>query len=170
MHCWRETTFSSNITTGTNMPIWQAFSLGARNWLLVPTACVLILCSGHPFDTYVLMLEMICLFSIKLRMQTEGKFGRFNGVFDCVKSTWMKEGVKGFYKGSVPPLFGWALMDAVMLGTLTFLKVSMQQGDPNAELSLYQHALAGIGLKHACHFTVQIFRYVLIPLKQHLPR
>lgn len=33
-------------------------------------------------------------------MQTEGASGRFKGVFDCVKTTVTKEGVRGLYKGS----------------------------------------------------------------------
>ena len=56
---------------------------------------------GHPFDT------------IKVRLQTEGNLGRFKGPIDCVKITIRNEGVRALYKGASPPLFGWALMDAV---------------------------------------------------------
>lgn len=44
---------------------------------------------GHPFDT------------IKVRMQSEGAKGRFNGVWDCLKTTVTKEGVGGLYKGAI---------------------------------------------------------------------
>lgn len=42
---------------------------------------------GHPFDT------------IKIRMQTEGGFGRFRGTWDCLRQTIRKEGVLAMYKG-----------------------------------------------------------------------
>lgn len=47
-------------------------------------------------------------------MQTEGGHGRFKGPLDCLKKTLGREGLRGLYKGATPPLFGWAVMDAVM--------------------------------------------------------
>ncbi|ORZ38758.1 mitochondrial carrier domain-containing protein [Catenaria anguillulae PL171] len=87
---------------------------------------------GHPFDT------------IKVRLQTEGKSGRFGGALDCVRKTIAREGIRGLYKGATPPLLGWALMDSVQLGTLTNLRI-LQQSDPNTPLTVGQHALAGLG-------------------------
>lgn len=57
--------------------------------------------------------------SIKLRLQTEGGRGRFGGsLWLCVRETARVEGIRGFYRGATPPLFGWAVMDAVMYKTM----------------------------------------------------
>lgn len=64
---------------------------------------------GHPFDT------------IKVRLQTSDK-SQFGGPVQCMKETFRKEGVAGFYKGATPPLVGWMFMDSIMLGSLTFYR------------------------------------------------
>ncbi|KXS15637.1 mitochondrial carrier [Gonapodya prolifera JEL478] len=87
---------------------------------------------GHPFDT------------VKVRMQTEGALGRFKGPLDCLLATTRKEGFRGLYKGATPPLVGWMMMDSVMLGTYTNVKLLQQRGDPNTPLMFWQHALAGL--------------------------
>ncbi|KAI9206300.1 mitochondrial carrier protein [Polychytrium aggregatum] len=88
---------------------------------------------GHPFDT------------IKVRMQTEGGFGRFKGPLDCLVETVKKEGFRGLYKGATPPLLGWALMDSVQMGSLTNFRLLLQGGDRNKRLTVPEHALAGFG-------------------------
>ncbi|KAI9219975.1 mitochondrial carrier domain-containing protein [Blastocladiella britannica] len=90
---------------------------------------------GHPFDT------------IKVRLQTEGLHGRFGGAIDCLKKTVHREGFRGLYKGATPPLFGWAMMDSIQLGTLTNLRLAIQRShaDPTQPLSMGEHALAGLG-------------------------
>lgn len=95
---------------------------------------------GHPFDT------------VKVRLQTSE--GRFKGPLDCVLETFRKEGVRGFYKGFTPPLFGWVAMDSVMLGSLTMYRrflnenvyhsgLDKETGQP--KLPLIGHCLAGLG-------------------------
>lgn len=76
-------------------------------------------------------------------MQTEGGNGRFKGLSDCFLSTIRKEGPLALYKGASPPLVGWVVMDAAMLGSLNNIKLFLQGGDPNRKLELWGHALAG---------------------------
>jgi hypothetical protein len=92
--------------------------------------------TGHPFDT------------IKVRLQTEGGYGRckcllvftvvfitcsewlfiasrcsiVHGPLHCLRTTLQTEGIKGLYKGATPPLFGWAAIDFVMVGTYMNLR------------------------------------------------
>ncbi len=101
---------------------------------------------GHPFDTLKVCSPVDVLFGtdndIKVRLQVSG--ARFdNSVRKCLAQTISKEGVRGLYKGGTPPLFGWAIMDSVMLGSLSNYRryLSNEQG----ELTLPQHALAGLG-------------------------
>lgn len=61
---------------------------------------------GHPFDT------------VKVRLQTSQGTGRFNGPLDCVYKTLKQQGPRGLYLGFTPPLVGWVLMDAALLGSL----------------------------------------------------
>ncbi|KAJ3013860.1 hypothetical protein HKX48_005488 [Thoreauomyces humboldtii] len=88
---------------------------------------------GHPFDT------------VKVRLQTEGSSGRFKGPIDCLRATIRKEGFRALYKGATPPLFGWALMDSVQMGSLNNFRYFLKDGDPNAPLTIIQHAIAGLG-------------------------
>lgn len=90
---------------------------------------------GHPYET------------IKIRLQTEGAHGRFRGLWDCVRATYTREGLRGFYKGLTPPLVGWMLMDAIMLGSLHNLKKFLgdMSGRKVQDLAYWQHALAGTG-------------------------
>lgn len=84
---------------------------------------------GHPFDT------------LKVRLQVSGE--RFNhSVINCLRSTIRKEGIKGLYKGGTPPLFGWAVMDSVMLGSLSNYRRLLADEEG---LSYWQHSLAGLG-------------------------
>ncbi|KAJ3411929.1 hypothetical protein HDV05_001510 [Chytridiales sp. JEL 0842] len=88
---------------------------------------------GHPFDT------------VKVRMQTAPP-GRFSGPWDCFKSTVGKEGLRALYKGATPPLLGWTLMDSTQMFTLTNLRLLIQSTNkPGEKLSVFQHALAGLG-------------------------
>ncbi|KAI8967215.1 mitochondrial carrier domain-containing protein [Mycotypha africana] len=50
---------------------------------------------GQPFDT------------VKVRLQTQSATNPlYNGMLDCVKKTRAKEGIAGFYKGTMTPLVG----------------------------------------------------------------
>ena len=85
---------------------------------------------GHPFDT------------LKVRLQVSGE--RFNNsVLTCLRRTVAQEGLRGLYKGGTPPLFGWAVMDSVMLGSLSNYR-RLLAGD-DGKLTLPQHAIAGLG-------------------------
>ncbi|KAJ3116735.1 hypothetical protein HK100_000984 [Physocladia obscura] len=88
---------------------------------------------GHPLDT------------VKVRLQTEGGFGRFKGPLDCLMSTVRKEGFRALYKGATPPLIGWTIMDSVTLTTLTNLRIFLHSYHPDTPLHTYEHALAGLG-------------------------
>lgn len=70
---------------------------------------------GHPFDT------------VKVRLQTSQGAGRFNGPLDCVIKTLRQQGVRGLYLGFTPPLVGWVIMDAVLLGSLHNYRMWLHQ-------------------------------------------
>jgi solute carrier family 25 carnitine/acylcarnitine transporter 20/29 len=76
---------------------------------------------GHPFDT------------LKVRMQTEGSSGRFQGMGHCIRETLRTEGLRGFYKGATPPLIGWGLIDSVLIGTYTWARAALKSSRPYAE-------------------------------------
>ncbi|KAI3647839.1 hypothetical protein MP228_008060 [Amoeboaphelidium protococcarum] len=91
---------------------------------------------GQPFDT------------IKVRMQTQT--GAFNSsTLNAARQTLIKEGLRGFYKGSSPPLFGWILMDSVGLGSLENYRRMLRQYNINnghrkdSSLTYLQHGIAG---------------------------
>lgn len=67
------------------------------------SGCCLVLV-GHPFDT------------IKVRIQSEGSTGRFQGVVHCVKQTVKLEGFRGLYKGMSAPLFLTGGVNSVLFG------------------------------------------------------
>ncbi|KAJ2459221.1 hypothetical protein GGF42_001598 [Coemansia sp. RSA 2424] len=88
---------------------------------------------GHPFDT------------VKIRCQVEGGHGRFKGPFDCLVSTVRQEGPRALYKGASIPLVGWAIMDAVQLGSLSNYRLLLQGDNKAHKLSHAEHGLAGLG-------------------------
>ncbi|CAO3591161.1 unnamed protein product [Absidia cylindrospora] len=88
---------------------------------------------GHPFDT------------IKVRLQTStAADGRFKGPLDCLLKTIKLEGPRALYRGSTPPLVGWAFMDSIMLGTLHNARIFQQRRNGNKPLTPFQHGLAGL--------------------------
>lgn len=70
---------------------------------------------GHPFDT------------VKVRLQTSQFSNKFRGPLDCALTTLRHEGVKGLYAGFTPPLVGWILMDAALLGSLHNYRLLLQE-------------------------------------------
>ncbi|EEB07259.2 ornithine carrier protein [Schizosaccharomyces japonicus yFS275] len=100
--------------------------------------------------------------TVKVRLQVNPE--RFNGLFRCIKETWVKEGIKGYYKGATPPLVGWTMMDAVMLGSLTQYRRLLRKTTPNGVLHLREHALAGLG----AGFTVSLVAAPVELLKARL--
>jgi len=96
------------------------------------TKCIV----GHPFDT------------IKVRMQTEGGFGRFKGPMDCLVQTMKLEGIRGLYKGVTPPLIGWFIIDSVMWRCYLEMQTIIRRTNTNVvrkggELLISEHAMAG---------------------------
>ncbi len=76
-----------------------------RNFIAGYMSGVALVLAGHPFDT------------IKVRLQNEGKSGRFRGPMHCVTDTVGKEGVRGLYKGMGAPLFMTGIVNALLFGT-----------------------------------------------------
>ncbi|CAG8446777.1 12394_t:CDS:10 [Acaulospora morrowiae] len=83
--------------------------------------------------------------TVKVRLQTSGKDGRFGGPIHCLKQTIRMEGFRALYKGATPPLVGWGFMDSVMLGSLHNYRLLLQGNDPTVKLTILQHAIAGAG-------------------------
>ena len=83
---------------------------------------------GHPFDT------------IKVRLQTTKLF---TSPLQCLFQTIQKEGVLGLYKGSSPPMVGWALMDSVQMGTLTTMRQYLKSSRLDGKLTLSDQAVSG---------------------------
>ncbi|KAG0150970.1 hypothetical protein CROQUDRAFT_668293 [Cronartium quercuum f. sp. fusiforme G11] len=117
-------THSSNATIP--LPDLRGFLAGSLSGLTK-------LAVGHPFDT------------IKLRLQCTPP-GHYAGPLDCLVQTVHKEGPRALYKGASPPAFGWAISDAVLMGSLdryrSWLGTSTG-GDP-IPLSIASHGLAGM--------------------------
>lgn len=44
--------------------------------------------------------------------------GMYKGPLECVTSIVRKEGLRALYKGASPPAIGWAVTDAILLGSL----------------------------------------------------
>ncbi|KAM0748561.1 mitochondrial carrier [Meredithblackwellia eburnea MCA 4105] len=99
---------------------------------------------GHPFDT------------IKLRMQCSNP-GTYKGPLDCLLQTIRHEGPRALYKGASPPAVGWAISDAMLLGSLHNYRLWWQGWENGAgwgkegatkeglrPLSLRGHVLAGM--------------------------
>eukprot|EP00054_Salpingoeca_dolichothecata_P007802 m.44687 g.44687 ORF g.44687 m.44687 type:complete len:320 (-) comp17300_c0_seq2:28-987(-) len=65
---------------------------------------VCLVLAGHPLDT------------LKVRLQTEGRNGRFRGAFHCFTDTIKHEGVRGLYKGMAAPLLATGCINCVLFG------------------------------------------------------
>lgn len=76
----------------------------ARNFCAGYCSGVALVLVGHPFDT------------IKVRLQTEGTKGKFNGLVDCIKTTIVNEGVRGLYKGLMAPLLATGIINSILFG------------------------------------------------------
>jgi len=89
---------------------------------------------GHPFDT------------MKVRLQIEGKSGRFSGPISCVAETFRNEGVRGFYKGLTPPLFATGIINSVLFGLqgLTIHTMKTIKGEPHRAATVVETGQAAI--------------------------
>ncbi|KAI0778603.1 mitochondrial carrier [Trametes elegans] len=88
---------------------------------------------GHPFDL------------TKTRLQTAAP-GTYTGAVDVVKKALARDGVKGLYRGVVPPLLGVTPIFAVSFWAYDMSKLLIQAATPNRtnkELSTAELAAAG---------------------------
>ena len=82
---------------------------------------------GHPLDT------------VKVLLQTQDASNpKFRGTTDCIKSLFVKEGIRGLYKGMSSPLMGVAAINAIVFGVYG----NTQRHFTNPD-SLTSHFLAG---------------------------
>jgi len=91
---------------------------------------------GHPLDT------------MKVRLQTmpkpaPGQLPIYSGTFDCARKIFLKEGVRGFYKGMAAPLTGVSPIFAISFFGFNVGK-SIQQNKPDDPLTYPQLFLAGM--------------------------
>ncbi|GAB4860876.1 hypothetical protein Ancab_036036 [Ancistrocladus abbreviatus] len=66
---------------------------------------------------------------IKTRLQVQGSNLRYNGWLDAIHRTWMIEGVKGMFRGSIPRILWY-----VPASALTFMAVEFLRDNFNKEL------------------------------------
>ncbi|XP_050313771.1 mitochondrial basic amino acids transporter-like [Anthonomus grandis grandis] len=82
---------------------------------------------GHPLDT------------IKVCLQTQdSKNPKYSGTFQCLRSIFAKEGMRGLFKGVTSPLVGVAGINAIVFGVYGNTQRCMK--DPE---SLVSHGIAG---------------------------
>ncbi|KAE8226649.1 hypothetical protein CF319_g789 [Tilletia indica] len=91
---------------------------------------------GHPFD------------SVKVRMQCSPP-GTYSGPWHAFRSLVKNESVLSLYKGASPPAVGWAVTDAVLLGSLHQYRLIFSRWSGTGEgtgkrLPLQYHGLAGL--------------------------
>jgi len=75
---------------------------------------VALVLAGHPFDT------------IKVRLQTEGMQGRFQGPIHCLMGTLKTEGIRGLYKGATPPMVATGFINSALFGMMGMCKEYVQ--------------------------------------------
>ncbi|KAH9811901.1 mitochondrial carrier domain-containing protein [Melampsora americana] len=112
-------------STSSSLPDLRGFLAGTLSGLTK-------LAVGHPFDT------------IKLRLQCTSP-GQYSGPLDCLIQTIRKEGPRALYKGASPPAIGWAISDAILMGSLDRYRawLSSLTGTHPKSLSIASHGLAG---------------------------
>eukprot|EP01121_Diplochlamys_sp_Union-15-3_P001360 TRINITY_DN11189_c0_g1_i1.p1 TRINITY_DN11189_c0_g1~~TRINITY_DN11189_c0_g1_i1.p1 ORF type:complete len:140 (-),score=22.69 TRINITY_DN11189_c0_g1_i1:4-423(-) len=94
--------------------------------------------AGHPLDT------------LKVRMQTMNKVSpHFKNALDCAVFTFKNDGILGFYKGMVSPLFGVIPRFAMAFFAFGFAK-RMLTSDDKIPLTTPQYYIAGAFSGFAC--------------------
>lgn len=74
-------------------------------------------------------------------------YGTYRGPLDCFLQLARKESLLGLYKGASPPAMGWAITDAVLLGSLHNYRLFFSRltgAGPDAPLGVAYHGLAGL--------------------------
>jgi len=88
-----------------------------------------------------------CIFPldmVKTRLQAAGQAGatvKYNGVLDCIRQMYAKEGVRGFYRGLAANLTGVTPEKAIKLAVNEKMRETLE--DANGEISLPNQVLAG---------------------------
>jgi len=85
---------------------------------------------------------------VKVRLQIEGKSGRFKGPWDCLTHTVKSEGFLGLYKGMASPLIGVSGVNAILFAAYGQFKKLL--GSERQELSISKIAIAGSGAGINC--------------------
>ena len=105
------------------------------NWLagiMSGLGCAIV---GHPFDT------------VKVRLQTQPTANPvYSGISDCLKQTWQKEGVGGFYRGIGSPIAGQVVLRAWQFTAYGEIKNALcGTQDPN-KIPLPMFFVCGVGM------------------------
>lgn len=123
---------SADTTGGVSVKKERFVPDSIRGLLAGTTSGITKLVVGHPFDT------------LKVRLQTEGGYGRFKGPIHCLTDTVRNEGFRGLYKGATPPLVGWSIIDTVMVGTYQHIRKYFSEQHPGKHLAFWEVATAGM--------------------------
>ncbi|XP_030062396.1 mitochondrial carnitine/acylcarnitine carrier protein [Microcaecilia unicolor] len=107
-----------------------------KNFFAGGVGGVCLVFAGHPLDT------------IKVRMQTQpkpapGQLPLYSGTFDCFRKTFVKEGIRGLYKGMAAPILGVTPMYAICFFGFGLGK-KLQQKNPDDILTYPQLFAAGM--------------------------
>mmetsp|Transcript_1496 Transcript_1496/g.4524 ORF Transcript_1496/g.4524 Transcript_1496/m.4524 type:complete len:239 (-) Transcript_1496:82-798(-) len=114
---------------------WRSFVGGTSSGAALVIA-------GHPFDT------------IKVRLQTEGKGGRFTGAWDCLRQTMSKEGFFGLYKGVLPPLLFAGFINSTLFG-MQSMAVNAIKNDKSRKPTVTETMKGAVVSGFAISFIVQ---------------
>ena len=111
----------------------------------------------HPFD----------LVKVRLQTQAADQPPRYKGAFDCFRQTYVKEGIRGLYRGISMPVFGATLENACLFFTYNRVQSiirdvtgrtagsqSSLQADAEAPLSMAQLAIAAAGAGSVTSFVL----------------
>lgn len=72
----------------------------AQNFLAGGFGGICLVTAGHPLDTIKVRLQTMSL------LQVSGQPPPYNGAFDCIRKTFQRERLRGFYRGMATPLVG----------------------------------------------------------------
>ncbi|KAF9517797.1 hypothetical protein BS47DRAFT_1290397 [Hydnum rufescens UP504] len=101
----------------------------------------------HPFD----------LCKVRLQSQVLEKVARFDGPIDCLYKTWKYEGVRGLYRGLLPPVAGAAAENATLFLVYNNIRRALAPNIPSSELSqapFYHILIAAAGGGAATSFVL----------------
>ncbi|CAO2818498.1 unnamed protein product [Amaranthus hypochondriacus] len=73
---------------------------------------------------------------IKTRLQVQGPDLRYNGWFHAIHRTWVIEGPKGFFRGSIPRVVWYVPASALTFMAIEFLREKFNRGSENERLRI----------------------------------